>query len=75
MTAIAREEALAERRAAQAAARQKARRAEQVQAVSKRCRRRASGMLIALSPSAEDSAADRREAVSSIFRKDSSVPH
>jgi hypothetical protein len=71
MTAIAREEALAERRAEQAALRQKARRAEQVQAASKRCRR----TFKVASPVADEGAAlaDRKKVVSSIFRNDTAT--
>lgn len=68
MTAIAKEEALAGRRAEQAAARQKALRAERVQNVSKRCRRLAGS--IPSIKTEEISAADRKATASSVFRKD-----
>ena len=67
MADIAREEAKAERLAAQSAIRQKARRAERVQGAAKRCRQQ---VVQAITEGEGEKEEVRKEGVVSIFRKD-----
>lgn len=71
MAAIAREEAAAERLAAQSALRQKARRAERVQGAAKRCRPQVVKTITEEGGGGGGGGEQRVESVSSIFRKDS----